>query len=208
MPDAHVAGGWRVRNGGLSAGDFEIGSEPRRRNAGESLADLLLFFIGRVADIEVVDADLRLSGRSLGWLFLGESGSGEQNYHEQMAERCCAPTGEGARPHTYVRCRTAGRAHVLRFKGGLHGRILLKLLILSGRNGVCDYNFGMANLVLIYGMRLLPAEEIEQIGDALIKLKNGREAHVTMHVLEGSKEAIEKQLRTSVESFFDMYPEI
>ena len=73
---------------------------------------------------------------------------------------------------------------------------------------MCDYNFGMANLVLIYGMRLLPAEEIEQIGDALIKLKNGREAHVTMHVLEGSKEAIEKQLRTSVESFFDMYPEI
>ena len=66
----------------------------------------------------------------------------------------------------------------------------------------------MANLVLVYGMRLLPAEEIEQIGDALIKLKNGREARVTMHVLEGSKEAIEKQLRTSVESFFDMYPDI
>jgi len=66
----------------------------------------------------------------------------------------------------------------------------------------------MANLVLVYGMRLLPAEEIEQIGDAAIKLKNGREARVTMHVLEGSKEAIEKQLQTSVESFFDMYPEI
>ena len=66
----------------------------------------------------------------------------------------------------------------------------------------------MANLVLVYGMRLLPAEEIEQIGDALIKLKNGREARVTMHVLEGSKEAIEKQLQTSVDSFFDMYPEI
>ncbi|HUN90037.1 MAG TPA: hypothetical protein VMU28_14660 [Terriglobales bacterium] len=66
----------------------------------------------------------------------------------------------------------------------------------------------MANLVLVYGMRLLPAEEIEQIGDAVIKLKNGREARVTMHVLEGSKEAIEKQLQTSVDSFFDMYPEI
>jgi len=66
----------------------------------------------------------------------------------------------------------------------------------------------MANLVLIYGMRLLPAEEIEQIGDAVVKLKNGREARVTMHVLEGSKEAIEKQLQTSVDSFFDMYPEI
>jgi hypothetical protein len=68
--------------------------------------------------------------------------------------------------------------------------------------------FAMANLVLVYGMRLLPSEEIEQIGDAAIKLKNGREARVTMHVLEGSKESIEKQLRTSVESFFEMYPEI
>jgi hypothetical protein len=57
-------------------------------------------------------------------------------------------------------------------------------------------------------MRLLPSDEIEQIGDAVIKLKNGREARVTMHVLEGSKEAIESQLRTSTESFFDMYPEI
>lgn len=66
----------------------------------------------------------------------------------------------------------------------------------------------MANLVLVYGMRLLPSDEIEQIGDAVIKLKNGREARVTMHVLEGSKEAIESQLRTSTESFFDMYPDI
>lgn len=66
----------------------------------------------------------------------------------------------------------------------------------------------MANLVLVYGMRLLPADEVEQIGDAVIKLKNGREARVTMHVLEGSKQAIESQLASSVDAFFDMYPEI
>ncbi len=66
----------------------------------------------------------------------------------------------------------------------------------------------MANLVLVYGMRLLPAEEIDEVGEAIIKLKNGREARVTMHVLEGSKRAIESQLQTSVDAFFDMYPEI
>jgi len=66
----------------------------------------------------------------------------------------------------------------------------------------------MANLTLVYGMRLLPADEVESVGDATLKLKNGREAHVTMHVLEGSKEEIERQLRTSVEAFFDFYPEI
>jgi len=66
----------------------------------------------------------------------------------------------------------------------------------------------MANLTLIYGMRLLPADEVAEVGDALIKLQSGREARVTMHVLEGSKEEIEKQLRTSLEAFFDFYPEI
>jgi hypothetical protein len=66
----------------------------------------------------------------------------------------------------------------------------------------------MANLTLVYGMRLLPAEDIEEVNDAVIKLKHGREAHVTMHILEGSKNDIEKQLRTSIEAFFDLYPEI
>ena len=66
----------------------------------------------------------------------------------------------------------------------------------------------MANLTLVYGMRLLPAEEIVEVGDAAVKLKNGREARVTMHLLEGSKDEIEKQLQTSLEAFFDFYPEI
>ena len=66
----------------------------------------------------------------------------------------------------------------------------------------------MANLTLVYGMRLLPSEDITEVGDATVKLANGREAHVSMHVLEGSKEEIEKQLRTSLEAFFDLYPEI
>ncbi len=66
----------------------------------------------------------------------------------------------------------------------------------------------MANLTLVYGMRLLPSEDVAEVGQAPVKLKTGREAHVTMHVLEGSKEEIEKQLRTSLEAFFDLYPEI
>ena len=57
-------------------------------------------------------------------------------------------------------------------------------------------------------MRLLPLDDIEEVGDAIIKLKHGRTARVSLHILEGSKEDIEKQLRTSVEAFFDLYPEI
>jgi hypothetical protein len=66
----------------------------------------------------------------------------------------------------------------------------------------------MANLTLVYGLRLLPSEEVEEVEDATLKLKNGREAKVTMHVLEGSKEEIEKQLQSSLDAFFDFYPEI
>ncbi|HEX3319170.1 MAG TPA: allantoinase [Terriglobales bacterium] len=66
----------------------------------------------------------------------------------------------------------------------------------------------MANLTLVYGMRLFPADDLSEVGEATVKLKSGREAHVTMHVLEGSKEQIEKQLQTSLEAFFDLYPEI
>jgi hypothetical protein len=66
----------------------------------------------------------------------------------------------------------------------------------------------MANLMLVYGLRLLPSEEVAEVGDATLKLKNGHEAHVTMHLLEGRKEEIEKQLKNSLDAFFDFYPEI
>ena len=66
----------------------------------------------------------------------------------------------------------------------------------------------MANLTLIYGMRLLPEGEVTGVEDATLKLANGHEAHVTMHVLEGSREQIEAQLKMSIDAFFDFYPEI
>lgn len=66
----------------------------------------------------------------------------------------------------------------------------------------------MADLVLVYGMRLLPADEVAGVDSAPVMLKNGNEARVTMHILEGSRESIESQLRNSIEAFFDFYPEI
>ena len=66
----------------------------------------------------------------------------------------------------------------------------------------------MAKLALVYGMRLFPEDELGEIGDAVVTLKDGRKSRVTMHLIEGSKEQIEETLRQSVEAFFDMYPEI
>ncbi len=66
----------------------------------------------------------------------------------------------------------------------------------------------MANLTLVYGLRLLPEGEVTAIEDARLKLANGHEAHVTMHMIEGSREEIETQLKRSLDAFFDFYPEI
>ncbi len=66
----------------------------------------------------------------------------------------------------------------------------------------------MAKLALVYGMRLFPAEELGEINEATLLLKDGRTARVTMHLIEGSKEEIEATLRQSVDAFFDMYPDI
>src|ERR1700748_1098167 len=67
---------------------------------------------------------------------------------------------------------------------------------------------GMADLVLVYGMRLLPAEEVKQVGSAPVTPPNGNEAQGALHVLAGTREQIEKQLKQSIDSFFDFYPEI
>ena len=56
--------------------------------------------------------------------------------------------------------------------------------------------------------RHVVAEGREVRDDRYQELRHGREAHVTMHVLEGSKEEIEKQLKTSQEAFFEFYPEL
>ena len=66
----------------------------------------------------------------------------------------------------------------------------------------------MANLTLIYGLRLLPEGEVTEIHDATLKLVNGHEAHVTMHTIEGSRTEIERQLKRSLDAFFEFFPEI
>ena len=66
----------------------------------------------------------------------------------------------------------------------------------------------MAKLALVYGMRLFPEDELGEVGDAMVTLKDGRKSRVTMHLIEGSKEQIEETLKQSMEAFFEMYPEI
>ncbi len=66
----------------------------------------------------------------------------------------------------------------------------------------------MAKLALVYGIRLLPAEELESVEDAEIKLRSGKTARVTMHLIEGGEQEVRAQLLQSLDAFFDFYPEI
>jgi hypothetical protein len=66
----------------------------------------------------------------------------------------------------------------------------------------------MAKLALVYGMRLLPADELEAVKDAEITLKNGKKAQVTMHLIEGGETEVRKQLLQSLDAFFEFYPEL
>ena len=66
----------------------------------------------------------------------------------------------------------------------------------------------MAKLALVYGMRLLPSDELEKVEDAEVTLKSGKKAHVTMHLIEGGEDEIRQQLMQSLDAFFEFYPEI
>ena len=65
----------------------------------------------------------------------------------------------------------------------------------------------MAKLALVYGMRMFPLDDLDRVEEAKVSLKNGRDARITMHLIEGSREEIESTLRQSLEAFFDLYPE-
>ena len=66
----------------------------------------------------------------------------------------------------------------------------------------------MAKLALVYGMRLFPVEDLQEVCEATVVLKDGRSARITMHLLEGEMEDLRRQFEHSVGACFDFYPEI
>ena len=66
----------------------------------------------------------------------------------------------------------------------------------------------MAKLALVYGMRLFPVEDLQEVREATVVLRDGRTARITLHLLEGSLEEIRAQFDQSVAAFFELYPEV
>jgi hypothetical protein len=57
-------------------------------------------------------------------------------------------------------------------------------------------------------MRLLPSDEVEEVGEAEVRLKSGKTVRVTMHLIEGGEKEVRGQLEQSLDAYFEFYPEI
>ncbi|MGE0823206.1 MAG: hypothetical protein AB7G75_24860 [Candidatus Binatia bacterium] len=58
---------------------------------------------------------------------------------------------------------------------------------------------------LVYGLRLYPAGEIVRVEDEQVVHGDSNRSHVTLHLIEGTREQIRAQLLASIDAFFDIY---
>jgi len=64
---------------------------------------------------------------------------------------------------------------------------------------------GTPHYTLVYGLRLFPAGEVSLLSAGRVGFTRGEEGRVTLHVIEGTRAQIEKQLLTSIDAFFDLH---
>jgi hypothetical protein len=60
-------------------------------------------------------------------------------------------------------------------------------------------------VTLVYGMRLFPAADVTSLTSGTVRFTSGEEARVTLHVIDGTREEVKRQLAASVDAFFDIY---
>jgi hypothetical protein len=64
----------------------------------------------------------------------------------------------------------------------------------------------MARYTLVYGIRLVPEGTFVGADDCRLKLKNGTDAAVTLHTIDGTIPQLRRALDRSLEAFFDLLP--
>ena len=64
---------------------------------------------------------------------------------------------------------------------------------------------GPRQFTLVYGLRLFPAHEVHHVESGRVTFENGDEGRVTLHVIDGTREQIKRQLLSSVDAFFEIY---
>ncbi len=60
---------------------------------------------------------------------------------------------------------------------------------------------------LVYGMRIFDHGSVAGVEDARVNLADGTSGRVTMHLIEGSRAQIRRQLMQSIDAFFELLDE-
>ncbi|MGB8411220.1 MAG: hypothetical protein WCE23_00185 [Candidatus Binatus sp.] len=60
---------------------------------------------------------------------------------------------------------------------------------------------------LVYGMRIFDQDSVAGVEDARVSLSDGTSGRVTMHLIEGSRAQIRRQLMQSIDAFFELLDE-
>ncbi len=60
---------------------------------------------------------------------------------------------------------------------------------------------------LVYGMRLFEQTGIAAVDEARVTLADGSSGRVTMHLIEGTRAQIRRQLMRSIDAFFELLDE-
>jgi hypothetical protein len=60
---------------------------------------------------------------------------------------------------------------------------------------------------LVYGMRIFEAGTVAGVEDARVNQADGTSGRVTMHLIEGTRVQIKRQLLQSIDAFFELLDE-
>jgi hypothetical protein len=64
---------------------------------------------------------------------------------------------------------------------------------------------GGTRATMVYGMRLFPRGDVTAATSGKVTFASGETGRVTLHVLDGTRDQIKRQLLASVDAFFDIY---
>jgi hypothetical protein len=64
---------------------------------------------------------------------------------------------------------------------------------------------GPRRLTLVYGMRLFPAGEVSAVTSGKVTFTSSKDGRVTLHVIDGTRQQIRRQLLASIDAFFEIY---
>jgi hypothetical protein len=57
---------------------------------------------------------------------------------------------------------------------------------------------------LVYGMRIFAVDNVAAVESAKVSLADGTSSRITMHLIEGTRAQIQRQLMQSVDAFFEL----